>query len=206
MMTIDSDETGRDLARGRRMAVAMALLMIALIGAGVAGVLVLRRYDLGWAAALVTTILLLGVTVVAMRGASRRARTLGCASPAMLRYNRRMILFSMIYMIAFFAATYAYKRLHITGPGLWIAGLAPSVGVVGMIWSMARLMAEETDEYLRFTLAKQALAATALVLVISTVWGFLEQFGLLPHVPSWIMLPLFAVMLGVSNLLRWVRS
>ena len=206
MMTIDSDDGGKAMARARRTGLITALLMIALMAGGVAGVLFLRRYDLGWVGALVMSVVLLVATVSLIRAAGRRARTLGCASPAMLRYNRRMILFSMVYMIAFFAATYAYKRLHVTGPGLWIAGLAPSVGVVGMIWAMARLIAEETDEYLRFNLAKQALVATGLVLVISTVWGFLEQFGLLPHVPSWIMLPLFAVMLGVSNLVRWVRS
>ncbi len=168
--------------------------------------LAVRQFDLGWTGAGIVTLVIALATALLMRASERRARAMGCASPAMMRYSRRMLVASMVYMAGFFVAVLAYKRFHVEGPALWLASLAPSVGTLGMIWAMTRLMTEETDEYLRFRLAKSALFATAVLLVLGTVWGFLEQFGLVPHVPSWAVLPIFAIALGFSSYVRWVRT
>lgn len=206
MSAVRRDETEEEERPPRLFPRAPFLGAIGLVAAGIGSVFVIRRLDLGWGGvAAVMLIIALGTALI-MRSAARQARVLGCASPAMTRYNRRMQIFSMLYMAGLFVAVLAYKRFHVEGTALWLAAFLPSIGTLGMIWAMARLMTEETDEYLRFRLAKAALFAIGLVLVITTVWGFLEQFRLVPHVPSWAVLPIFAISLGVANLARWVRQ
>ena len=92
------------------------------------------------------------------------------------------------------------------GAALWIAAFASSLGVLGMVWAMARLVIEETDEYLRFRAVKSFLFGMAGLMLIATVWGFLEQFGLVAHVPAWAAMPLFAIIMGIGNCLPGVRS
>jgi hypothetical protein len=71
---------------------------------------------------------------------------------------------------------------------------------------MGRLIIEETDEYLRWKIVAHSLVATGGLLAVTTFWGFLEMFKLVPHVPAWGSLPLFAVLMGLSQALRLVRT
>jgi len=175
---------------------------IGLIGLG----FILKQLHWGWPGVVLYIAIGVGATVALIRSIQAKAAASGCASPAMLRYNRRMMWASITYMIAFLAATYAYKHGVGSGPGLWLVACGPVLGVLGMIWAMTRLVIEETDEYLRFRIVRQALFGTAGLLAVSTAWGFFEQFRLVPHVPAWGTLPIFALFLGVSNIMRWNRT
>ena len=130
----------------------------------------------------------------------------GCASPAMLRYNKRMMWSSIAYMVGLMGAVWVYKEIALSRPLLVVVALVPAAAVLGMVWTMGRLLFEEDDECLRFRIVKQALFATGGLLAVSTVWGFLEMFGLVVHVPAWAAVPVFAVMLGVGQCFRWMRS
>ena len=198
----DDDIEGQSQRLGRRAFFGAIGLAIAAIGCGLA----VRQFDLGWIGTAIIMALLAGAILLMMRNVERRSQALGGASPAMVRYNRRMMLFSMLYMVGLFGAVFAYKRFHVQGVALWAAGFAPSIGTLGMVWAMARLITEETDEYIRFRLAKASLFATGFVLATTTVWGFLEQVRLVPHVPLWVVLPLFAIALGIANFVRWVKQ
>ncbi|WP_204271588.1 hypothetical protein, partial [Escherichia coli] len=77
----------------------------------------------------------------------------------------------------------AYARhspLH--GPLGYIAGVLPALPVIGVFFVLGRYLVEEQDEYLRVQVTRQALVATGFALSIATAWGFLENFGLVPHV------------------------
>ena len=205
MMSISAREEDHS-ASARRSMWLYSLAALGLIVGSVALAFGISQLHLGWPGRVGSIAIMIVATLVLMRGAERRTRALGCGSPAMARYGRRMMISSMVYMVTFLGATYAYKAFHISGPALWAAAFASSLGIIGMIWAMARLIAEETDEYLRFRTIKAALFAIAAALVVTTVWGFLEQFGLVPHVPSWAVMPVFAIMLGLGNFVPWVRS
>lgn len=201
----DRREDG-DMQAGGRTVRTLFFAALGLAASGIAAGLLVREFRLGWIGVGIMMLVLMGGIAWLMRFATRRSAELGCASPAMIRYNRRMLLWSMVYMVGFFAGVLAYKRFHVEGPALWAAGLAPSIGVCGMIWSGARLVMEETDEYLRFRLVKQALFALGGILVFGTIWGFFEQFGLVPHIPLWVVVPVFGFMLGLGNCIRWVKA
>lgn len=102
-------------------------------------------------------------------------------SPAMRRYLVRLAVLMAIYVACIFAAGYLFR--HNPPSGLAAYGLAtvPALPVVGAVWTVMRLIAEETDEYLRMLHVKQNLIATGICLTVMTVWEFLQNYDLVSH-------------------------
>jgi hypothetical protein len=63
---------------------------------------------------------------------------------------------------------------------------------------IGRYLVEESDEYLRDQFVRQALIATGFALSIATAWGFLENFGLVPHVYAYYAAILWFAGLGIG--------
>ena len=82
----------------------------------------------------------------------------------------------------------------------------PSVGVLWMVYAMGRLLAEEEDEYQRHRHIRASLFGLGTLLTLATIWGFFEQFDLVPHVPTWAAVPVFALGLGFASCSPWRRS
>ena len=87
----------------------------------------------------------------------------------------------------------------VTGPAAYVLGALPGVAVVGIFWAFARLLIEEKDEYQRLLLVGQSLMATGFTLSVVTVWGFLENFRLVPHVDAFYIAVLWFVGLGIGS-------
>ncbi len=134
-----------------------------------------------------------------IRAVQRLADAGGMNSPALKNYNRRFMVWTFGYMAALTIGITMHQKLELSGLLLWLAGILPSLPVFGMIWTMARYVREEEDEYLRLRAVNAALVATGILLAIATAWGFLEMFGAVPHVPSWAALPLWAIGLGIGQ-------
>ena len=123
-------------------------------------------------------------------------------SPAMRRYLRRLAI-SMILYMAFLFIALRYVNT-VTGPLAYLLGALPGIAVLGVFWAMGRLLIEENDEYLRMLLVRQTLVATAFALSIATVWGFLENVNLVPHVDAFYIATLWFAGLGVGSLVNWL--
>jgi hypothetical protein len=134
-----------------------------------------------------------------VKAVQSRAAACGVRSPALDSYNRRFMAWTFGYMTALTIGVTMYQKMALAGPLLWAAAILPVLPVFGMIWTMGRYMREEQDEYLRMRAANAALIATGLLLAIATAWGFLEMFGLVPHVPAWAAFPLWAIGLGLGQ-------
>jgi len=123
----------------------------------------------------------------------------GYSSPALARYNRRLAIAIPCYMAALLSAVHIFDQYQ-PGPaatsGLAVIAILPAVA---MIVAMARYLQEETDEYLRHRATSAALVGLGLVLILGTVWGFFESFGLLPGLSAWWVLPVWAIGLGAGN-------
>ncbi|WP_419808736.1 hypothetical protein [Sphingomonas sp.] len=120
------------------------------------------------------------------------------ASPALRRYNRRILLLSLVYAACLFAAVYLFKHHLIAGPLAWPVALAPAVPVIGFFVTIGRYLVEESDEYLRDQMVRQALIATGLAMAIATAWGFLENFGLVRHVDAYYVAVVWFAGLGLG--------
>ena len=93
------------------------LWCLAFCGAmGVAG-LIVHKFDLGWAGTLAIMLTATGMTIPIVRAAERSARFEGNLSPAMRRYNRRMVAGSLLYTLGLFLAVYANCVRYLSNPG-----------------------------------------------------------------------------------------
>ena len=188
-----------DPPRSRR----VLYLVIAEAAALAIAVYLMFEYDLGWIGAIAIAVLIGIFAVLMFRAGEQRAIATGSFSPAMKRYNRRMLLASLAYVVGLFTAIYAHDNLPLTNVTAFAVALLPSVGVLGMVWAMARLIAEEEDEYLRSRYVRSSLFGLGSLLTLATIWGFFEQFDLVPHVPTWAAVPVFAIGLGIAQCTRW---
>ncbi len=184
----------------------LVALVIAEAIALAAGAAAMIYYDLGLAGAAGMAVLVAVFTYTLFKAGERRSIESGSFSPAMGRYNRRMLTAGAVYVVGLFAAIWANDTLQADGALAFLFALLPSIGVLWMVWAMARLLAEETDEYLRHRLVRSSLFGLGTLLTLATVWGFFEQFDLVPHVPTWAAVPVFALGLGFANCTRWRRK
>jgi hypothetical protein len=109
------------------------------------------------------------------------------------RYFVRFFSAMLVYLVTLFAATYLIRRGLVTGPGTWVLASLPGLAIVGAFYAIAMRMLEQRDEYLRMLMARQLLVATAITLSLTTMWGFLEEFELVPHAELyWVAVLWFA--------------
>jgi hypothetical protein len=180
-----------------------AAYVIGLFGAGIFA----RVVDLNpfWSMAIMVPPMLLLIPMI--RSVQKRFRQAGLTvPPAIAIYSQRMLIFSFTYMAALFGAVTVYHQFKPTGPTLWFIAVVPAVPIMFFVWTFGRYLVEETDEYMRMRQVSATLLATGWLLVMATIWGFLETFGVAIHVPGWAAVPVWAIGLGVIQIWRVARG
>lgn len=124
-------------------------------------------------------------------------------APYMRRYTVRILLFMASYAVILTSSlTFARGGEHSQGTLIGLA-LITAFPIIGVFWAIFRLLVETDDEYQRLLFAKQTLLATAITLVIVTVWQFLQVYDVVTAGPQWMGAIWFA-MLGVAGpIARW---
>lgn len=125
-------------------------------------------------------------------------------APYMRRYMVRLALFMAAYIIVLISSlTFARGDGEHTQATLIGLALICAFPIIGVFWAIFRLLIETDDEYQRFLFAKQTLLATAMTLVIVTIWQFLEVFDVVEAGPQWMGAIWFG-MLGLAGpIVRW---
>jgi hypothetical protein len=104
------------------------------------------------------------------------------------RYNIRVVWLSLLYAAFLIPAVYGFKHQLVSGAIAWVVAVLPAIPIVGIFVAIGRYLAEEQDEYVRMLLVRQTLWASGFALSCATVWGFLDNFGLVGHVDGyWIV-------------------
>jgi hypothetical protein len=122
------------------------------------------------------------------------------------RYSRRVIALSLIYSALLIGAVYLFKHHMVSGPMAWIVGVLPALLIVAIFAAIGACIVEETDEYLRMLLIRQTLYASAITLSITTVWGFLESFGLVGHIAAYYTSVLWFIGHGAGRVINRVTE
>jgi hypothetical protein len=104
------------------------------------------------------------------------------------------------YIVTLSAALRLVGNHIVTGPLAYLLALLPGVSIVAVFWAIGRLMVEEKDEYIRLLFVRQSLVATGFTLSVSTMWGFLENFDLVPHVDAFYIAVLWFGGLALGSL------
>lgn len=102
-------------------------------------------------------------------------------SPAQQRYNRRVLILSVVYAGFLLPVVFLLSRHLVAGPLAIVLGVLPALPVVGFFVAARAYLVDERDEYLRMLFTRQSLIATGLAMTAAAVWGFLEGFDLVPH-------------------------
>jgi hypothetical protein len=128
---------------------------------------------------------------------------------AIQRYNKRVIVLSLIYSALLVGAVYGFKHHLVNGVFAWVAGTLPALPIIGIFAAIGLYLLEESDEYLRMMTVRQTLWASGFSLSIATIWGFLESFDLVSHLPVYWVSVLWFGGLGLgacANKLSWGSS
>lgn len=120
-------------------------------------------------------------------------------SPATRRYNKRVIVLSLVYSAFLIGAVYAFKHHLVGGPLAWIVAILPALPIIGIFAAIGLYLVEEQDEYVRMLMVRQTLWASGFALSIATMWGFLESFELVSHVEVYWVSVLWFGGLGLGN-------
>jgi len=126
------------------------------------------------------------------------------ARPAARRYMARMIPLMVLYVAAIFGATWLFENNPPEGVLRYVVAVLPALPIVGVVWAVGMYLHEEEDEYVRMRMATTSLWATGLTLAAASVWGFLEQFETVPHIPLYYAFVFYWGAVGVTQIVRKV--
>lgn len=79
----------------------------------------------------------------------------------------------------------AEREWDVSRQVLMVLSVLPGLGIVGVFWAIARLIVEETDEFMRMLVVRQALIASSFALSLASVWGFMESADVVPHIDAY---------------------
>jgi hypothetical protein len=136
----------------------------------------------------------------------RRRRMGSCDNPAQRAYTRRAVPLMIAYVATLTIAIWTHDRLAPSGPLAVALAILPALPLIGVVWALGRLLVEERDEYLRSLHVRQFMIATGFMLVVTCVWGFLETFALVPHVPMYWAFIIWCAGLGIGTLVNELRA
>ena len=125
-------------------------------------------------------------------------------SSAARAYTWRVGFAMVAYVLSLMVAVRVLGHDNATRHDLlaWVLALIPGLSVAGVFVAFGRLLVEEQDEYQRMLLTRQSLIATGITMTATTVYGFLENFGLLGHVDAFYVAMLWFIGLGVGGLVN----
>lgn len=132
---------------------------------------------------------------------TRRAKRFQGNVPSSSRaYGYRVAALALGYVALLMLAIWLNQHYQLRGVTAVIVAVLPALPLIGMIVAMARLIVEAKDEYQRMLHVRQMLVATGFTLAVSSVWGFLEEFGLVMHVPAYWTFILWCGGLGLGTI------
>jgi putative oxidoreductase len=112
------------------------------------------------------------------------------------RYVFRTMAFMTGYVAINVAAIFGAFDDVASPVAAWALALAVSAPVIGQIWATLSLM-RESDEFVRAVVAKLFILSAGAAMAIASIWGFGESYADAPHIPAWMIYPLFWACFGV---------
>ena len=119
-------------------------------------------------------------------------------STAQWRYNKRVVVLSVIYSVALFGVVYGFTHHLVSGPLAYLAAILPALPIIGIFAAIGLYLVEEQDEYVRMLMVRQTLWASGFSLSLATIWGFLESFDLVRHIEVYYVSVLWFGGLGLG--------
>ncbi len=123
-------------------------------------------------------------------------------TPAWKRYNWRVVWLSLLYAAFLLVAVYGFKHRLFAGGLEYVIAVLPALPIIGIFGAIGRYLIEEQDEYVRMLMVRQTLWASGFALSVATIWGFLENFGLVGHFDGYYTLIAWFFGLGLGGIVN----
>ncbi|MEL6706900.1 MAG: hypothetical protein AAFP79_01360 [Pseudomonadota bacterium] len=124
---------------------------------------------------------------------------------AQRRYIKRVAVSTSLYLASFAALTLTEGNAEIPRAARFALAVLTGLAVSGVFWAIARLIIEETDEFLRMLTIRQVLIASAIALSAASIWGFLEAADFVPHLDAYWIAVVWFVGLFVGALVNRIE-
>jgi len=124
---------------------------------------------------------------------------------AQRRYIKRVAVSTSLYLASFAALTFTEGNTEIPRAARFALAVLTGLAVSGVFWAIARLIIEETDEFLRMLTIRQVLIASAIALSTASIWGFLEAADFVPHFDAYWIAVVWFVGLFVGALVNRIE-
>jgi hypothetical protein len=86
-----------------------------------------------------------------------------------------------------------FKDYHPTGPFAWLLAIVPALPFVGTIVIAIRYIAREKDEFIRAQVLLALLQGSFITLVITVIYGFLQNFLDISGPPAMFYVDIFLI-------------
>lgn len=121
------------------------------------------------------------------------------------RYLYRFLATMSLYVVFLVGAVWAFPRYHPTGALAYLLAILPALPIIGGIVVVGLYLAEEKDEFQRALLVQSMIWGIGATLSLTTAWGFLEVFQLVPHIELYLVFPLFCALTGFASAMLKAR-
>ena len=126
-------------------------------------------------------------------------------TPAARRYTFRLSWAMYSYAALSLVLAYlSFHGFHPRGTVACMVALLPAILVIATLVSGGMYLSEETDEFQRHLFAQSILLGVGGIMVLTTVWGWLQLYTHISHFFTIWTFPFFLVFQSVSwQALRW---
>ena len=119
-------------------------------------------------------------------------------NPAVWRFTIRFVVLSLLYAVFSVLSTCGLLLWHPTGIIIWLLAVLPAIPIAMVVVLTGRYMSEEKDEFQRFVFVQSLLGGIGATLVVTTAWGFLENYAHFQRLNILMLWPLYLVFVGIS--------
>jgi len=174
---------------------AMALLLMGFVG-GLFFLITSRLWS-SWTGMALTGGYSIGVFALSVQPyfAARRRGVVQRMREPHRRYMMRFLPAMLAYCLTLTPAISFFQDAKPTGVLAWAVAIAPAIPLLFAIRAIMLYYKEEDDEFLKAMATQSHLLATGFMMAIATAYGFLDMFGLVPHVQTWAVFPAWALCL-----------
>lgn len=119
-------------------------------------------------------------------------------NPAAWRFTLRFIVLSLLYGLFSVLSAAGLLLWHPTGIVIWLLAVLPAIPIAMAVLVTGRYMNEEKDDFQRAVLVQALLGGIGATLVITTVWGFLENYAHFHRLDILFLWPIYLSFVAVS--------
>ena len=114
------------------------------------------------------------------------------------RYIIRCLIGAGVVIFLSFVASLSLRHGNLQGPLAWVVAVLPALPIIWVIFETGRYLADEKDEFQRSVLVQSLLGGIGGILAMTTIWGFLEDFALAPHLDLVLVYAIFWLFVFIS--------